>query len=64
MTKFEQVGINHLMDSNCKEEANKTFKLSCDLCCNRGMHINCDRCAIAFNHSMIIAFFEESAKTY
>ena len=47
MTKFEQVGINHLNESETKREAQRSFNWSCECCCTRGMHIECDRCAIA-----------------
>ena len=49
MTKFEQVGINYQHEATTKEDANRSFKYSCDCCCNRGMHIKCDRCAIALS---------------
>lgn len=58
MTKFEQVGINYQYEAETKEDANHSFKYSCDCCCNRGMHIECDHCAIATVHSLVIAAFE------
>lgn len=59
MTKFEQIGVNLQYDSTSKEQAKKCFKYSCDTCCYRGMHIDCDHCAIAAVHSLIVATFEE-----
>lgn len=59
MTKFEQVGVNHLLNADCKADANASFTWSCNCCCSKGMHIQCDRCAIAFTHSMVIAYFAE-----
>lgn len=54
MTKFEQVGINYQYDALTKEAAIKAFKHSCNCCCNKGMRIDCDHCAIA----MIVAIFD------
>ena len=61
MTKFEQIGINYQYDARTKEEANRSFKYSCECCCNRGMHIECERCAIACVHNLVVASFEQEA---
>ena len=58
MTKFEQIGVNYQHQACTKEDAMKAFKYSCDCCCARGMHIECDRCAIATAHSLIMACFD------
>lgn len=58
MTKFEQVGVNMQYDTTTKEEAKRKFARSCECCCNRGMCIECDRCAIATVHQLVIASFE------
>lgn len=58
MTKFERVGINMQYDSATKEIAIKKFSRSCECCCNRGMHIKCDQCAIETVHKLVIASFE------
>lgn len=58
MTKFEQVGVNYQNDAESKEQANRSFRYSCECCCNRGLHIECDRCAIAVAHNLTIAAFE------
>lgn len=55
MTKFEQVGVNYQYDAETKKEARRAFRYSCNCCCNRGMHINCDNCAIAVAHEHVIA---------
>ena len=60
MTKFEQVGVNMQYDSPTREVANKKFSRSCECCCNKGMHIECDHCAIATVHSLVIASFENT----
>ena len=58
MTKFEQVGVNMQYDSTTKEIAQKRFARSCECCCNKGLHIKCDRCAIEITHKLVIASFE------
>lgn len=58
LTKFEQVGVNYQTDSTSKQEANRNFRYSCRVCCNRGMRIECDRCAIASTHDAVVAAFE------
>lgn len=60
MTKFEQVGVNYQNDAESKEQANRSFRYSCECCCIRGMHIECDRCAIAVAHNLTIAAFENN----
>ena len=59
MTKFEQVGINHLYLADTKVQLNRTFTHSCDCCCYKGMRLDCDHCAIAATHSMLIALFDD-----
>ena len=58
MTKFEQVGVNMQYDSATREIAIKKFSRSCECCCNKGMCIECDRCAIATTHHLVVASFE------
>lgn len=58
MTKFEQVGVNYQNDAESKEQANCSFRYSCECCCTRGLRIECDRCAIAVAHNLTIAAFE------
>lgn len=60
MTKFEQVGVNYQNYAESKEQANRSFRYSCECCCTRGMHIECDRCAIAVSHNLTIAAFENN----
>ena len=60
MTKFEQVGVNYQNDAESKEQANRSFRYSCECCCTRGMHIECDRCAISVAHNLTIAAFENN----
>ena len=59
MTKFEQIGVNYQYDATSKEAANKAFQRSCECCCNKGMHIDCDHCAIAHTHALVVAYFDD-----
>ena len=58
MTKFEQIGVNYQNDAASKREANSSFRYSCRVCCERGIRVECDRCAIAATHDAGIAAFE------
>lgn len=60
MTKFEQVGVSFQNEATNKLEARKSFSYSCRCCCERGMRIDCDRCAIATTYRMTIAAFDSS----
>ncbi len=62
MTKFEQVGVNYQYDATSKREANRSFQYSCRVCCERGIRIDCDRCAIAATHNMVVAALEPAAQ--
>lgn len=59
MTKFEQVGVNYQYDANSIKEANKSFEYSCNCCCNKGIRLNCDKCAIAHTHALVVACFND-----
>ena len=63
MTKFETIGVNRQYESETVREANKAFNHSCNCCCNRGMKIDCDKCSIAFVHSLVIACFNGNEET-
>lgn len=60
MYKFEQVGVNKQYAANSKAQAQKAFAYSCDCCCNKGMHLDCDTCAIANVHSLVMACFDST----
>ena len=55
MTKFEQIGVQYQHDARDKCEAARSFRYSCRVCCDRGMRIECDRCAIAITHAATVA---------
>ena len=62
MTKFETIGVNYQYDANNKFQAEKSFMISCDCCARKGMRIDCDRCAIAHTHSLVMAYFDDREK--
>ena len=55
MNKFEQNGVNIQNECHTKGMAIERFKKSCNICCLHGLHIECNRCAIAVAHNMAIA---------
>lgn len=62
MTKFEQIGVNYQYDAMSIQDANKSFEHSCNCCCNKGVNIDCDKCAIAQAHSLVVAIFNDISK--
>ena len=58
MTKFEQVGVTYQYEATNTQEAIKSFSNSCDCCCTKGIHLDCDRCAISAAHKHIVAYFD------
>lgn len=58
VTKFEQIGVGFQYEATNKAEANRSFNYSCRVCCERGMRIDCARCAIAATHAITVAAFE------
>lgn len=60
MLKFEQIGIERQLESTNKYEALQSFKHSCNVCCYKGIHLNCDKCAIAHTHNEVVAYFDDN----
>ena len=58
MTKFEQIGVDLQYDAMSKSDAVRKFRYSCTVCCTRGMHIECDRCAIRATHELTVGYFD------
>lgn len=58
MTKFEQVGVQLQNEATNKHDAIRSFAYSCRCCCDKGMRIECERCAIAATHRMTVAAFD------
>lgn len=57
MTKFEQRGVELQYEACSVREADRKFSYSCNVCCSRGVRIECDRCAIRATHDMTVASF-------
>lgn len=62
MTKFETIGVNYQYDAGNIFEANKAFKRSCECCCNKGIHLDCDKCSISVVHQLVVANFNDRNK--
>ena len=62
MTKFETIGVEHQHSSNNIAEAIKFFKHSCNCCCSKGMHLDCEKCSIAYVHNLVVASFNDMRK--
>ena len=60
MTKFETIGVNRQHDACSEHEARKYFEHSCNCCCAKGMKLNCDKCAVAYVHSLVVACFNNN----
>ena len=54
---FEERGIERQYNARNIIEADRAFAKSCDFCCSRGKHLNCDRCRIASAHNTVVAIF-------
>lgn len=57
MTRFEEIGIQHQLCSNSKQDSINKFMRSCDICCNKGLRIYCDKCGIAYIHNKVIDYY-------
>lgn len=58
MSRFEEVGMNLQIQSDSKSQAERRFEYSCELCCKRGLRIDCDRCGINVIHQRMVKFFD------
>ena len=52
MTRFERIGVEIQYGATSKQKAQGSFRYSCNVCCNRGTRIDCERCAIASTHTL------------
>lgn len=41
--KFLERGVNLQYEAYSKANANKRFKISCDICSQQGKHLDCDK---------------------
>ena len=60
--KFIELSIRYQNAASTKEEAVKNFERSCNICCNRGLHLDCDRCQVSVVHNMTIAVLDDLEK--
>lgn len=60
--KFIELAIRYQNAASTKEEAVKNFERSCNICCNRGLHLDCDRCQVSVVHNMTIAVLDDLDK--
>lgn len=58
-TKFETIGVERQYQSVDAKESNRNFSISCNICCRKGLRIDCDKCAIAVAHEAIQVVFGE-----
>lgn len=56
MSKFEQIGVSYQYNANSILAAKRSFEYSCERCCTKGNHLECDRCAIAVAHNLVITY--------
>ena len=61
--KFIEMAIHYQNIASTKKEAVKNFERSCTICCNRGLHLDCDRCPISTVHNMTIAVLDDINKS-
>jgi hypothetical protein len=62
--KFIELAIRYQNAASTKEEAVKNFERSCNICCNRGLHLDCDRCQVSVVHNMTIAVLDDLEKDH
>ena len=62
MTRFEEIGVELQELSRSKREAEKKFQRSCEMCCNWGLPIRCNRCAIDCAHTRMMEVFSAMRK--
>lgn len=55
MTYFEQTGVKLQEASDSVREAEQKFRYSCKLCCQKGLTIECERCAINNAHNLTVS---------
>lgn len=63
MTKFETIGVNIQLSATSKLDALAKFQYSCNVCCFKGIHLDCEHCAIAATHASIIAVLDDQQNT-
>lgn len=61
MTRFEQIGVGRQNNAMSTQDADRNFRHSCQVCCEKGFHICCDKCAIAAAHQTVVYVFGHSS---
>lgn len=61
MSNFEFIGVRLQANARSKSDAVSRFDYSCTRCCVTGKRIDCDRCAIAQKHSLVVEAFDRVA---
>jgi hypothetical protein len=59
MQKFIQTAQNLQTTANTTQEAVKCFAMSCNICCKRGIKMDCDRCPVKVSHELVVAVFAD-----
>lgn len=63
MTRFEEIGVDIQYSSYNKKQAERSFVKSCEMCCTKGIRIDCEKCAIACAHKAVIEAFDSKVKS-
>ena len=53
MSRFESRGIEHQYSATSASMAHRAFATSCNICCTRGIHLECDKCGILTAHNLV-----------
>ena len=51
---FESRGIEYQYSATNPKRAQRAFATSCDICCTRGMHLECSKCGISTAHNTVM----------
>lgn len=61
-SNFERIGVNLQYDATTIREANAKFTYSCECCCSKGRYADCNKCAIASVHALLVAYFNDKGE--
>jgi hypothetical protein len=53
--KFVQISKNLQDACSTPEDAKRAFATSCNICCSRGIKMDCDRCPVKAHHELVVA---------
>lgn len=62
MTKFQTKGTEMQYEAMNKEEANKRFNISCNICSMHNLWNKCDNCPINAAHELCISMFSDKGE--